>query len=78
MKTSMNSVAIAATIAKDIELLRDCDMIAAIYRNVLPESYVPIENLIVSNYRVSIYDMNLIGKKSYLLSIKHLGDFQVM
>lgn len=78
MKTSMNSVAIAATIAKDIEMLRDCDMIAAIYRNVLPESYVPIKNLIVSNYRVSIYDMNLIGKKSYLLSIKHLGDFQVM
>ena len=78
MRCSMNNVAIAATIAKDIEMFRDCDMIAAIYRNVLPESYVPMENLIVSNYRVTIYDMNMIGKKSYLLSIKHLGDFQVM
>jgi hypothetical protein len=78
MKNSINTLAIAATLAKDIELFRNCDTIASIYRNVVPESYIFIEDAIVSNYRISIYNMNLIGKASYLMDIKHLGKFQIM
>jgi hypothetical protein len=78
MKNSINTLAIAATLAKDIELFRNCDTMASIYRDVVPEAYTYIEDSVVNNYRISIYNMNLIGKTSYLMDIKHLGKFQIM
>lgn len=74
---SMHQVAIAATLAKDIKMLRDCSAIATIHRDAIPESYTFIEDTIVAGYRVSIYNMNLVGK-SYMLDIKYLGKYQVM
>lgn len=76
--TNINSVAIAATIAKDIDMLRNCNAVAYIERSDIPESYLFIEDTIIGNYRVSIYNMNLIGKPSYMLDIKYLGKFQIM
>jgi hypothetical protein len=78
MNNSINFLAIAATLAKDIELFRDCNAIAYISRDNIPESYTFIEDTIVGNYRISIYNMNLIGKSSYLMDIKYLGKFQIM
>lgn len=75
--TSINNVAIAATIAKDIDILRNCSAIATIHRDTIPESYTFMEDVIVGNYRVSIYNMNLVGA-SYMLDIKYLGKYQVM
>jgi hypothetical protein len=49
-----------------------------INRDTIPESYEHIEDLIVANYRVSIYDMKMVGKITYFVSIRHLGFFQVM
>lgn len=74
---SMHKVAIAAALAKDIEMLRECSAIATIHRDILPESYTFIEDIIVAGYRVSIYNMNLVGK-SYMIDIKYLGKYQVM
>lgn len=78
MKNSINTLAIAATLAKDIELFRSCDTMASMYRDVIPESYTYIQDSVVNNYRISIYNMNLIGRTSYLVDIKHLGKFQIM
>jgi hypothetical protein len=76
--TNIHKLSLAIDIAKDIDTLSECDMMAVSYRITIPASYVFIKDIIVHNYRVSIYDMNLIGKASFLLNIANLGMFQTM
>ena len=76
--SSINTLAIACTLAKDISMFSSCDTIATLRRDLVPESYTFVEDVIVAGYRISIYNMNLIGKPSYLLDIKHMGKFQIM
>ena len=75
---SINKLSLAINIAKDIEMLSNCDMMAISHRPNIPSSYNYTGDIIVHNYRVSIYDMNLIGKPSFLLDIANLGMFQTM
>ena len=73
-----HKIRLASEVLDDIERFDYCSAIAIINRDDIPESYQHIEDLIVSNYRVSIYDMKLVGKITYFVSIRHLGFFQVM
>lgn len=75
---NITKLSLAISIAKDIDMLSNCDMMAISYRATIPSSYVFIKDIIVHHYRVSIYDMKLIGKPSFLLNISELGMFQTM
>ena len=76
--SKMNQLNIATSLANKIDRLKDCDVVGAMYRTSIPETYLEVETLIVENYRVTIYDMNLIGKASYLVDIAFVGQFQMM
>lgn len=73
-----HKIKLATEILNDIERFDYCTAIALINRDTIPESYQHIEDLVVANYRLSIYDMKMIGKPTYFVSIRHLGFFQVM
>ena len=76
--TTINKLNTALSILKDIPYMERCDMIGSVQRESIPESYSLKEEVIMHGYRVSIYDMGLVGKKSYFVDIKQLGYFQIM
>jgi len=75
---TLNKLSMAIDVLKDIPYMDKCDMIGAVYRESIPESYSLKEEIIMNGYRVAIYDMGTIGKKSYFVDIKQLGYFQIM
>lgn len=76
--TSINKLNTALSIVKDIPYMDRCDMIGSVQRESIPESYSLKEEVIMQGYRLSVYDMGLVGKKSYFVDIKQLGYFQIM
>jgi len=75
---TLNKLSMAIDVLKDIPYMDKCDMIGAVYRESIPESYSLKEEIIMNAYRVAIYDMGTVGKKSYFVDIKQLGYFQIM
>lgn len=76
--TTLNKLNTALSILKDIPYMDRCDMIGSVHRESIPESYSLKEEVIMQGYRLSVYDMGLVGKKSYFVDIKQLGYFQIM
>jgi hypothetical protein len=76
--TTLNKLHIALAILKEIPYMDRCDMIGTVQRESIPESYSLREEIVMHGYRLAIYDMGLLGKKSYFVDIKQLGYFQIM
>lgn len=72
-----HKIRLASELLDQIELFDYCSAIAELTRDTIPESYKHMEDWIISNYKVSVYDMDTIGKPSYCVMIRHLGIFQV-
>lgn len=75
--TKLDKLAIAIDTAETIGLFDDCEAIAVLNMKDIPESYKFIQDYICYEYRVSVYDMRLIGKRSYLLHIHGVDKFQI-
>lgn len=75
---TINKLHTALTLLKEIPYLERCDMIGMIHRDDVPESYSLKEEIVFHGHRVLIYDMGLVGKKSYFIDVRQLGFFQIM
>ena len=75
---NIQRVMLASTLANEIELFRDCDVVAFVKVSPIPESYTLVSTIIVFNYRIDIYNMNMIGKPTYVMDVNGLGTFQIM
>ena len=75
--TKLEKIAIAVDTAKVIGLFDDCEAIAVLNMKDIPESYKFIQDYICYDYRLSVYDMRLIGKRSYLVDIHGVDKFQI-
>lgn len=61
-----------------LEMFDDCGAIATMHNNrSIPEHYKFIKDFITMTNRVSVYDMDMVGAKSYLVVIPGVGNFQV-
>lgn len=76
--TNLEKLYVAIQLLKEFPYTNGCEMIGSIHRDSIPESYSLKEEVIMHGYRLSVYDMGLIGKKSYFVDIKQLGYFQIM
>lgn len=76
--TNVKKMQIALDIIYDIPFLENAKMIACIERNHVPESYSLVRRYIIKHQTMELYDMNLIGPKTYYASIRNLGEFQIM
>lgn len=75
--TKLDKLSIAVNTAEVIGLFDDCEAIALLNMKDIPESYKFIQDYICHDYRVSVYDMNLIGKRSYLVHVHGVDKFQI-
>lgn len=75
--TNLDRLSIMTDTAEIIGLFDDCDAIAVLNIRNIPESYKFINDYIVYDYRVSVYDMQHIGRPSYLVDIHDVGKFQI-
>lgn len=75
--TKLEKLSIAVNTAKIIGTFDDCEAIAVLNMKEIPESYKFIKDYICYEYRVSVYDMQLIGKRSYLVEIHGVDKFQI-
>lgn len=76
--TNVKKMEIALDIVCEITMLENAKMIACIDRKVVPESYTFLTRYVIKNYTIEMYDMNLIGPKTYYIAIRNLGEFQIM
>ena len=75
--TNTEKLSIALKSADILDVMPNVSAVAIINSKQLPESYTFMKDVIIGDYRVSLYDMNTIGK-SYALEIHGLGLFQVL
>lgn len=75
--TNLDRLSIMTDTAEIIGLFDDCEAIAILNIRGIPESWKFMNDYIVYDYRVSIYDMQLVGKRSYLAEIHGVGRFQI-
>lgn len=75
--TKLEKLSIMTDTAEVIGLFDDCEAIALLNIRAIPESWKFINDYIVYDYRVSVYDMQLIGKRSYLVEVHGVGRFQI-
>lgn len=75
--TNTDKLSIALKSADVLDVIPSVSAVAIINSRQLPESYTFMKDVIIGDYRVSLYDMNTIGK-SYALEIHGLGLFQVL
>lgn len=67
-----------AVIIDSMDEMQNAEAVCIIHARSIPESYKHVRDVITHKYRVSIYDMKLIGKKSYMLQVHGLGMFQIL
>lgn len=75
---NVKKLQIALDIIYDIPMLENAKMVAVTERNALPESYTFIRRYIIKNHTMELYDMNMVGPKTYLAVVRNLGEFQIM
>ena len=76
--TNVKKLQIALDIIYDIPMLENAKMIAVTERNSLPESYTFIRRYVIKHQTMELYDMNMIGPKTYYANVRNLGEFQIM
>lgn len=76
--STMSKLHTAVMLLKEIPYLEKCDMVGMIHRSDVPDSYSLKEEMLFHGHRILVYDMGLIGKKSYFIDIKNVGFFQIM
>jgi hypothetical protein len=76
--TNVKKLQIALDIIYDLPFLENANMIACIERKDIPESYTFIRRYVIKHQTMELYDMNLIGPKTYYAVIRNLGEFQIM
>jgi hypothetical protein len=76
--TNVKKMQIALDIIYDIPMLENIKMIACIDRISIPESYTFIRRYVIKHQTMELYDMNMIGPKTYYAAIRNLGEFQIM
>ena len=72
--SNIRKLQIAVTLLEQVDLFDDVDMVGMLYFKEVPEAYKFIEDLLINNYRLSIYKN---GDK-YVVYIRHVGIFQLM
>lgn len=75
--TKLDKIAIAVNTAEVIGIFDDCEAIAVLNMKEIPESYKFMKDYICFDHRASVYDMQLIGKRSYLVHIHGVDKFQI-
>lgn len=75
--TKLDKLAIAVDTAEVIGIFEDCEAIAVLNMKDIPESYKFMQDYICFDHRASVYDMQLIGKRSYLVHIHGVDKFQI-
>lgn len=76
--TNLEKLSIATDTAEIIGIFDNCEAIAVLNMKLIPEAYKFIQDYIVYDYRVSVYDMQLVGKRSYLIDIHGVSKFQIL
>lgn len=63
---------------KKLDMFDNCSAIATMHNDRhIPEHYKFVKDYVTMSSRVSVYDMDMVGAKSYLVVIPNLGNFQV-
>jgi hypothetical protein len=75
--TNIKKLSIALGMLDALDIMSNVSALAIIKSKPLPESYTFIKDVIAGDYRVSVYDMNGIGK-SYALDIHGVGIIQLL
>jgi hypothetical protein len=75
--TNIRKLSIALNSADVLDIIPNVSAVAIITSKQIPESYTFMQDVIIGDYRVSVYNMNTIGK-SYALEIHGVGLFQVL
>jgi hypothetical protein len=75
--TNIQKLSIALGMVDALDIMSSVSAVAIIKSKPIPESYTFIKDVIVGDYRVSVYDMNGIGK-SYALDINGVGLIQLL
>jgi hypothetical protein len=76
--TNVKKMQIALDIIYDIPMLENAKMIACIDRISIPESYNLVRRYVIKHQTMELYDMNMVGPKTYYAVIRNLGEFQIM
>lgn len=71
---NIRKMQIAITLFEQVELFENADMIGILYHKEVPSSYKFIEDIIISNYRLSVYK----NDRQYMVDVRHVGLFQIM
>jgi len=72
--SKIRKLAIAVSLLEHVDMFDNIDMVGMLYLRQIPESYKFIEDLLINNYRLSIY----MDGNRYIVDIRHVGIFQLM
>ena len=72
--SKIRKLAIAVSLLEHVDMFDNIDMVGMLYLKQIPESYKFIEDLLINNYRLSIY----MDGNRYIVDIRHVGIFQLM
>lgn len=72
--SKIRKLAIAVNLLEHVDMFDNIDMVGMLYLKQIPESYKFIEDLLINNYRLSIY----MDGNRYIVDIRHVGIFQLM
>lgn len=75
---NVKKLQIALDIIYDIPMLENAKMIAVTERSAIPESYNLIRRYVIKHQTMELYDMNMVGPKTYYAVIRNIGEFQIM
>jgi hypothetical protein len=75
--TNIDKLKIGIQCAIVIDDIKNISGIAIISLKSMPESYTFVKDVIMGDYRISIYNMNKIGR-SYVLDVHGLCKFQIL
>jgi hypothetical protein len=76
--TNVKKLQIALDIIYDLPFLENAKMIAVTERTALPESYTLVRRYVIKHQTMELYDMNMVGPKTYYAVVRNLGEFQIM
>jgi hypothetical protein len=72
--SKIRKLSIAVSLLEHVDMFDNIDMVGMLYLKQIPESYKFIEDLLINNYRLSIY----MDGNRYIVDIRHVGIFQLM
>lgn len=72
--SKIRKLQIAVSLLEQVDMFDDIDMVGMLYFKQVPESYKFVEDLLITNYRMSIYKDG--GR--FIVDIRHVGIFQLM